>query len=282
MPFFSYNRWASCVRAWPQSFSLTIADVTLEGQPVANRPPFVGWPIVVSCEFEAKNGADALKKGSDRCASAIDAAVLLIGYEIELGAEELHSLDEANDPPVIIFSGTKLRYRPTPATGSEQRELHRQAAMIQLPQSETIRHAMRWYAESVRETDVVDKYVKLFVTLDMFVPRNPQRGRREGFAKRGADVLISQFTTVEKHQICGCLRNLADIRNDLFHEGLESKDISAAAQILEKIVRAMLRRHIGLESEFEESDLFRKAEGYTEERLGGPFGWPQPVDKPKP
>ncbi|MGA7872570.1 MAG: hypothetical protein WCA22_16915 [Candidatus Binatus sp.] len=274
---FRYIRDGTYFRAWPQGFSFTIGGVTFELQePEVNRQLIQAWPFVAWCDVEAADIERALVIGHERCAVAADVAVLISGYRIDLGIEGVRPQVGGADLPGIVQIPAAFRFRSDPATEGEQQAMLRQAVLphfplAQAPQPTSVLHAMRWYAESVRETDSIDRYVKLFVTLDMFVPRS-----RRGFADRGADVLSPQFQSVRRRYIRKCLSDLADVRNDLFHEGLADSRLAAATQILERIVRAMLRRHIALADEFPEVELFRRVGGYEVRREGGVFGWLNP------
>lgn len=277
MPLFRYIRDGTYFRAWPQDFSFTIGGVTFElRDPDLNQQLIQPWPFVAWCDVEAEDIERALVIGHERCAVAADVATLISGYRIDLGVEGVRPQGGAADFPGIVQIPAALRYRDDPAMEAEQHALLRQVVLARLPpaherQSASVLHAMRWYTESVRETDAIDRYVKLFVTLDMFVPRN-----RQAFADRVADVLALQFETVRRRHIRACLSDLADVRNDLFHEGLADRRLTAATQILERIVRAMLRRHIGLINEIPAEELFRRVAGYEVEREGGVFGWLSP------
>src|SRR5271155_5581793 len=194
MLFFRYIRDGTHFRAWPKDFSFTIGDVTFElRDPDANQQLIQPWPFVAWCDVEAEDIERALTIGHERCAVAADVAVLISGYRIDLGVEGVRPQGSGADFPGIVLIPAALRYRNDSATEGEQQALLRQVVLARLPlaqkpQSASVLHAMRWYAESVRETDAIDRYVKLFVTLDMFVRRN-----RQAFADRGTDVLALQF-----------------------------------------------------------------------------------------
>jgi hypothetical protein len=277
MQLFRYIRDGTYFRAWPQEFSFTIGDVRFELRDRdANQQLNQPWSFVAWCDVEAEDIERALIIGHERCSVAADVAVLISGYRIDLGVEGVRPQGGGADSPGIVQIPAAFRYRDDPATEGEQHALLRQVTLARLPlvqdqRSVSILHAMRWYAESVRETDAIDRYVKLFVTLDMFVPRS-----RHAFADRGADVLASQFETVERRHIRACLSDLADVRNSLFHEGIADRRLPAASQILERIVRAMLRGPLGLANEFPAEELFRRVAGYEVEREGGVFGWLKP------
>ncbi len=277
MPLFRYVRDGMYFRAWPHDLSFTIGSVTFEQRdPNVNEQLIQPWPFVAWCDVEAEDIEQALIIGHERCAAAADVAVLIAGYRIDLGVEGVRPQKSGTDLLGIVQIPAALCYRDDPATEGEQDALLRQVVLARLPlahdpQSASVLHAMRWYTESVRETDAMDRYVKLFVTLDMFVPRS-----HRAFADRGADVLALQFETDGRSHIRACLSDLADVRNDLFHEGLADCRLAAATQILERIVRAMLRRHIGLPNEFSPEHLFRRVASYEVEREGGVFGWLNP------
>jgi hypothetical protein len=277
MPLFRYIRDGTCFRAWPRGFSFTIGGVTFElREPEVNRELIQPWPFVAWCDVEAADIERALVDGRERCEVAADVAVLISGYRIDLGIEGVRPQAGGADLPGIVQIPAAFRFRNDPATEGEQQAMLRQARLAHLAPAQaagptSLLHAMRWYAESVRETDAIDRFVKLFVTLDMFVPRN-----RRAFADRGADVLALQFRKIRRRYIHKCLSDLADVRNDLFHEGLADRRLVAATQILERIIRAVLRRHIALGDEFPEDELFRRVDGYEVKREGGVFGWLNP------
>ena len=237
MPLFRYIRDGTYFRAWPQGFSFTIGGVTFElREPDTNQQLIRPWPFVAWCDVEAEDAERALIIGNRRCAAAADVAVLISGYRIDLVVEGVRPQRDGADLPGIVQFPAAFRYRSDPATEEEQHALLNQVALARLPvepepQFASILHAMRWYTESVRETDAIDRFVKLFITLDMFVPRS-----RQAFADRCANLLASQFGTISLLQIRACLSDLTEVRNTLFHEGLADSRLTSATQILERIV----------------------------------------------
>src|ERR1035437_3477779 len=170
MPFFRYIHDGTYFRAWPRDSSFTIGDVTFElRDPEVNQQLTQPWPFVAWCDVEAEDIERALIIGHEHCAMAADIAVLISGYRIDLGVEGVRPQEGGADFPGIVQIPAALRYRDDPATEGEQHALLRQAVLARLPlahepQLASVLHAMRWYTESVRETDAIDRYVKLFVT----------------------------------------------------------------------------------------------------------------------
>ena len=77
---------------------------------------------------------------------------------------------------------------------------------------------MRWYARSIAEWDPLDRYLKLFIVLDMFVPANRLK-ERVRFAHRAARAINAIVGIASVDVVEGCVGELAQVRNLLVHDG---------------------------------------------------------------
>lgn len=277
MQLFPYTRVGGCFRAWPEDFSVRVGDVIFKHRPTSSEE--VPWPFVASCEVEASDAESALKIGGNLCIEAANILILITGYRFDLGSPE--SIGRTSSHPGIMAFHAPLIYRADPASESEKDALVRQAASAHLPvpgdpQYELVLRTMRWYAQRVSETDGIDGFIKLFVILDMLVPRS--RSRSGTFVGRATDTIAENFERVDRNRIAECLRDLYGVRNDLFHDGLTDDRFHAASQILDRIVRAILRRQVNLPDEFSEDELFISIASWTVKNQGGVFGWLSPPD----
>jgi hypothetical protein len=84
---------------------------------------------------------------------------------------------------------------------------------------------------------------------------------------------------VRPSAITTCCGDLANIRNKLVHDGIIENNVKAAAQIIERIVRALLRRKTQLPDEFLESQIFVRVGKHSIAKEGLGFGWLGPFGK---
>ena len=141
------------------------------------------------------------------------------------------------------------------------------------PNGRVLETALRWYTQATAEFDDVDRYIKLFTILDMFTPPNLPTGRPQPFASRATKFLRSEFATIPNSNILSCVKQLASIRNNLIHDGIRDSNLVAAIQVIERIVRAIIRRQLCLPDEFVEKDLFIEPDHFELQREGPAFGW---------
>ncbi len=274
MAIYRYIRDGESYRNWGPDFELTIGPMQLERVISANEGEQTSWPFLLYVDIDTVTLDQALAIGRGYSEIAANVAVLASGHRFELGTEGVRPKEPTEEePPGKVIVPAVVVYRVDVAGQEEQEHLREQVQKSSLPTGdsegdELIRRALRWYKNAVNEDDSIDKFIKLFVTLDMLVPRR----KGVAFIDRAADALKMDFTEVDRSLIRSALADIWTVRNDMLHEGKPNVWFSVALQILERIVRASLRRKVKIPDERPVDEIFKRLSDHAlVSQEGGPW-----------
>jgi hypothetical protein len=134
-PTYRYIRDGICYRDWGPNFSFSIVGVTIEGIEAQEETKVPTWPFVAYANIDALDCESALRDGRFRCGIAIDIAVLLSGYRVELGADGVRATDPAEIPPGIVEMPITFSYRSGVADSDERESMFSQSAIPTISRS---------------------------------------------------------------------------------------------------------------------------------------------------
>jgi hypothetical protein len=287
MPKYRYVRDGESYRNFGTELAFVVGGLTWEKLPANDATEETrSWHFVLYSDIEARTIADAVAIGHHRSEAITDLAILVSGFPIQLGTEGARPNEPAeaeNEPPGIVVVPAMITYRIDPATTNERDLLQSQLIAASVPagtdeQSVVVGRGLRWYAAAVREEDIIDKFIKLFVIIDMFTPSHAGLA----FVDRATDALLESFPMVDRNRTRLCIQDLWKVRNAIFHEGRADERLTIALQILERVVRALLRRKTMLPDELPMDEVFKPlAEHEYVTNEGGPWGYLPSSGEPK-
>jgi hypothetical protein len=144
-----------------------------------------GWPFIAYTDVEAVDLEEALARGREISSLSLDLAALISGFSLRVELDGVRRLTSDGKLGLLEFPpGAAIRVDEAPALECAAMATSLAAASLAAgdPAYAVVRNALRWYRQAIDDFEPMDRYLKLFTSLDMFVPSNVRGQKPRSFA----------------------------------------------------------------------------------------------------
>ncbi|MCI2430768.1 hypothetical protein LM602_00830 [Candidatus Acetothermia bacterium] len=226
-------------RAWP-SEPITFLDCVFQGEESISKGFFQ-----VFAEVQARDHAEASNRGRERIEEACYLFEFCLGGTMQLIPNQVTITERGsvvNEIEISVGLQATL-YSPTPPTPDQLKRLN--DVQKKINQNDCLRRVIRWWGEARRETEPIDRFIKLWVAFEVLT-RN-QYGSKQ-FLDGAKECLEKLYPNHHGEKIRQLVNDLQTTRSDVFlHQGVwDSGKARNKGLILETVLEDLLIDYFGL------------------------------------
>lgn len=226
-------------RAWPNQ-PIPFLDCVFNGDESVSRGGFR-----VFTEIQAQNDEEARHQGRERIEEACYFFEFCLGGSMLLVPNQVATRREGSIVSEVAISvGMQATvYSPTPPTPHDLQRLN--DVQNKIKQNDCLRRVIRWWGEARRETEPIDRFIKLWVAFEVLT--KSQYGSKQ-FIGNAKECLAKLYPNHDKVKIAQLVNKLKETRSDVFlHKGeWDIQKAQSQGLILEAVLEDLLTEYFGL------------------------------------